>query len=86
MLTFHKQEGTVKRPKFGNGPLVRHPLSKFLKNHISARTGGSDLVQRGEWLYIFFWTNKKRNNWGSPLTLYGFQQLGHGMSKLGFEK
>jgi hypothetical protein len=24
--------GTVKRPKFGNGPLVRHPLSKLLKN------------------------------------------------------
>jgi hypothetical protein len=43
-------------------------------------------MQRGEWLYIFFWTNKKINNWGSPLTLYGFQQLGHGMLKLGFEK
>jgi hypothetical protein len=55
---------TVKRPKFGNGPLVRHPLSKLLKNHISARTGVSDLVQRGDWLYISFWTNKKRNNWG----------------------
>jgi hypothetical protein len=77
---------TVKRPKFGNGPLVRHPLSKLLKNHIYARTGISDLVQRGDWLYIFFWTNKKRNNWGSPLTLYDFQQMGHGMSKLGFEK
>jgi hypothetical protein len=50
---------TVKRPKFGNGPLVRHPLSELLKNHISARTGVSDLVQRGDWLYIFFWTNKK---------------------------
>ena len=75
----------VKRPKFGNGPLVRHPLSILLKNHISARNGVSNLVQRGEWLYIFFWTNKKINNWGSPLTLYGFQQLGHGMSKLGFE-
>ena len=79
-------KGTVKRPNFGNGPLVRHPLSKLLKNHISARTGVSDLVQRGDWLYIFFWTNKKINNWGSPLTLYDFQQLGHGMSKLGFEK
>jgi hypothetical protein len=77
---------TVKRPKFGNGPLVRHPLSILLKNHISARTVVSNLVQRGKWLYIFFWTNKKINNWGSPLILYGFQQLGHGMSKLGFEK
>jgi hypothetical protein len=76
---------TVKRPKFGNGPLVRHPLSKLLKNHISARTGVSNLVQRGDWLYIFFLTNKKRNNRGSPFTLYEFQQLGHGMSKLGFE-
>ncbi len=56
--------GTVKRPKFGNGPLVRHPLSKLLKNHISARTGVRDLAQRGDWLYIFFWTNKKINNWG----------------------
>jgi hypothetical protein len=45
---------TVKRPKFGNGPLVRHPLSKLLKNHISAVTEVSDLVQRGERLYIFF--------------------------------
>ncbi len=78
-------QATVKRPKFGNVPLVRHPLSKLLKNHISARTGVSDLVQRGDWLYIFFWTNKKRNNWESPLILYDFQQLGHGMSKLGFE-
>ena len=26
---------TVKRPKFGNSPLVRHPLSELLKNHIS---------------------------------------------------
>jgi hypothetical protein len=41
-------ESTVKRPKFGNGPLVRHPLSKFLKNHISAWAEVSDLVQRGE--------------------------------------
>jgi hypothetical protein len=57
-----------------------------LKNHISATTGVTDLVQRGDWLYIFFWTSKKRNNWGSPLTLYDFQQLGHGMSNLGFEK
>ncbi len=54
-----KLKGTVKRPKFGNGPLIRHPLSKLLKNHISARTGFRDLVQRGDWLYIFFWTNKK---------------------------
>jgi hypothetical protein len=77
---------TVKRPKFGNGTLVRHPLPKLLKNHISARTGVNNLVQRGEWLHIFFWSNKKINNWGSPLTLDGFQQLGHGMSKLGFEK
>ncbi len=77
---------TVKRPKFGNGPLVRHPLSKLLKNHISARFGVRDLAQRGDWLYIFFWTNKRRNNWGSPLTLYDSQHLGHGMSKLGFKK
>jgi hypothetical protein len=61
------RELTVKRPKFGNGPLVRHPLSKLLKNHISARTGVSDLVQRGDWLFIFFWANKKRNNWGSAV-------------------
>ncbi len=45
---------TVKRPKFGNGPLVRHPLSELLKNPISAGTEDSDLVQRGERLYIFF--------------------------------
>jgi hypothetical protein len=50
---------TVKRPKFGNGPLVRHPLSKLLKNHISARTGVSDLVQRGDLLYIFSGPIKK---------------------------
>ncbi len=50
---------TVKRPKFGNGPLVRHPLSDFLKNHFSAWAEVSDLVQRGERLYIFFCTNKK---------------------------
>jgi hypothetical protein len=50
--------GTVKRPKFGKGPLVRHPLSKLLKNHISAGTEVSDLLQRGDWLYIFFWTKK----------------------------
>jgi hypothetical protein len=77
---------TVKRPKFGNGPLFRHPLSKLLKNHISARTEVSDLVQRGDCLYIFFWTNKKINNWGPPLTLYDLQQMGPSMSKLGFEK
>jgi hypothetical protein len=85
-VTWRPLKDTVKRPKFGNGHLVRHPLSKLLKNHISARTGVSDLVQRGDLLYIFFWTNKKRNNWGSPLTLYDFQQLGLGMSKLGFKK
>jgi hypothetical protein len=39
---------TVKRPKFGNGPLVRHPLSELLKNHISAWAEVSDLVQKGE--------------------------------------
>jgi hypothetical protein len=77
---------TVKRPKFGNGPLVRHPLSKLLKNHISAGTEVSDLLQRGDWLNIFFWTKKKFNNWGSLLTLYDLQQMGPSMSKLGFEK
>jgi hypothetical protein len=56
--------GTVKRPKFGNGPLVRHPLSELLKNPISAGNEVSDLAQRGDWLNIFFWTNKKINNWG----------------------
>jgi hypothetical protein len=80
------QRNTVKRPKFSNGPLVRHPLSKFLKNHISAWAEVSDLVQRGERLYIFFCTNKKINIWGSPYTLYDLQQLGPCMSKLGFEK
>jgi hypothetical protein len=40
--------GTVKRPKFGNGPLVRHPLFEVLKNHISAWSEVSDQVQRGE--------------------------------------
>jgi hypothetical protein len=77
---------TVKRPKFGIGPLVRHPLSELLKNHISAWAEVSDLVQRGERLYIFFCTNKKLNIWGSPYTLYDLQQLGPCMSKLGFEK
>ncbi len=45
---------TVKRPKFGNGPLVRQPLFEVLKNHISAWSEVSDQVQRGERLYIFF--------------------------------
>ncbi len=54
MNTGQVQVYTVKRPKFGNGPLARHPLSKLLKNHISAVTEVSDLVQRGERLYIFF--------------------------------
>ncbi len=45
---------TVKRPKFGNGPLVRHPLSNLLKNHISGRTVVSNLVQKGKRLYIYF--------------------------------
>jgi hypothetical protein len=35
---------------------------------------------------IFFLTKKVRKNGGSPLTLYDFQQLGHGMLKLGIEK
>ncbi len=77
---------TVKRPKFGIGPLVRHPLSELLKNHISAWAEVSDLVQRGERLYLFFCTNKKLNIWGSPYTLYDLQQLGPCMSKLGLEK
>ncbi len=81
-----KQSSTVNRPKFGNGPLDRHPLSEILKNHISAGPEVSDLVQRAEKLYIFFWTNKKINNWESPLTLYDLQQMGPCMSKLGFEK
>jgi hypothetical protein len=45
---------TVKRPKFGNGPLVRHPQSNLLKNHISGMTVVSYLVQKGKRLYIFF--------------------------------
>ncbi len=45
---------TVKRPKFGIGPYVRHPLYELLKNHIFAWAEVSDLVQRGEKLYIFF--------------------------------
>jgi hypothetical protein len=77
---------SVKRPKFGNGPLVRHPQSEILKNHISAGIEVSNLVQRGKRLYIFFWTNKKINNWWSPLALYDLQQMGPSMSKLGFEK
>ncbi len=38
--------GTVKRPKFGNGPLVRHPQSEILKNHISVGIEVSNLVQK----------------------------------------
>jgi hypothetical protein len=38
------EEYTVKRPKFGNGPLVRHPLSELLKNHISAGIEVRNLV------------------------------------------
>jgi hypothetical protein len=55
---------TVNRPKFGNGPLVRQPLSEILKNHISAGNEVSNLVQKAERLYIFFWTKTKINNWG----------------------
>jgi hypothetical protein len=67
---------TVKRPKFGIGPYVQHPLYELLKNHIFAWAEVSDLVQRGEKLYIFFCTNKKINIWGSPYTIYDLQQLG----------
>jgi hypothetical protein len=81
-----KPAASVNCPKFGNGPLVRHPLSEILKNHISAGTEVSNLVQRAERLFIFFCTNKKINNWGSLLTLYDLQQMGPCMSKLGFEK
>jgi hypothetical protein len=77
---------TVNCPKFGNGPLVRHPLSEILKNHISAGTEVSNLAQKAERLHIFFWTNTKLNNWGSPLKFYDLQQMGPCMSKLGFEK
>jgi hypothetical protein len=44
------------------------------------------MVQKSKYLHIFFLTKKVRKNGGSPLTSYDFQQLGHGMSKLGFEK
>jgi hypothetical protein len=44
------------------------------------------MVQKSKYLHIFFLTKKVRKNGGSPLTLYDLQQLGHGMSKLGFEK
>jgi hypothetical protein len=45
------------------------------------------MVQKSKYLQIFFLTKKKRKKrGGSPLTLYDFQQLGHGTSKLGFEK
>jgi hypothetical protein len=49
---------------------------------IKARAMG----QKNKYLHIFFLTKKVRKNGGSSLTLYDFQQLGHGMSKLGFEK
>jgi hypothetical protein len=55
---------TVNRPKFGNGPLVRQPLSEILKNRFSAGNEVSNLVQKAERLYIFFWTNTKINSWG----------------------
>jgi hypothetical protein len=44
------------------------------------------MVQKSNYLHIFFLTKKVRKNGGSPLTLYDLQQFGHGMSKLGFEK
>jgi hypothetical protein len=44
---------TVNHPKFGNGPLVRHPLSEILKNHITAGTEVSNLAQKAERLHIF---------------------------------
>jgi hypothetical protein len=44
------------------------------------------MLQKSKYLHIFFLTKKVRKNGGSPLTLYDFQQLGHSMSKLGFEK
>ncbi len=44
------------------------------------------MVQKSKYLQIFFLTKKVRKMWGSPLTEYNFQQLGHGMLKLGFEK
>jgi hypothetical protein len=44
------------------------------------------MVQKSKFLHIFFLTKKVRKIGGSPLTLYDFQQLGHGMWKLGFEK
>jgi hypothetical protein len=44
------------------------------------------MVQKSKHLHIFFLTKKFRKNGGSPLILYDFQQLGHDMSKLGFEK
>jgi hypothetical protein len=44
------------------------------------------MVQKSKYLHIFFLTQKIRKNGGSPLILYDFQQVAHGMSKLGFEK
>jgi hypothetical protein len=44
------------------------------------------MVQKSKYLHIVFLTKKVRKNGGSPSTLYDFQLLGHGMSKLGFEK
>jgi hypothetical protein len=43
------------------------------------------MVQKIKYLHKFFLTKKVKKNGGLPLTLYDFQQLGHGMSKLGFE-
>jgi hypothetical protein len=43
------------------------------------------MVQKRKYLHIFFLTKKVRKNGGSPYTLYDFQQLGHGMSKLGLK-
>jgi hypothetical protein len=73
-LGIHKSEPNIyrKRPKFGNGPLVRHPLFEVLKNHISAWSEVSDQVQRGERLYIFFWTNKKNQKLGVPIDILWF--------------
>ncbi len=64
-LSLEIYESTANRPKFGNGPLVRQPLSGILKNHISAGNEVSNLVQKAERLYIFLWTKTKINNWGN---------------------
>ncbi len=44
------------------------------------------MVQKSKYLHIFFLTKKGWKKGGSSLTLYDLQQLGHGMSKLGYEK